>query len=186
MEDKKELLDYLEENIRFFNNVDKKVFVLLKQNRLNVKDYAIVTPFLKQVVEYALVVDILEDEFDEINDIYDDLMKICEICNCCGLLLGILIDENCMHPTIENYINSLNGTLLREDIFLMLYSLIDKFTMLDDIEDYEKYEDYSYDLVCEEQRMEKLKYLTDLRNNISIIDDSTYELLDFTLKYILF
>jgi len=185
MEEKKQLLDYLEQNMKFFN-VSKKIFDLLKKEKLNIDDYILLTPLLKQITDYALVANILEDEMDEVYEFYDDLGEILGICNSCDCLVNVLIEEKCDHPTIKNFINCLNGISLRTDIFSIAYSIVDNLLYPSDFGISEDEDEYYSDVKYMEKSDLELDEFIDLRNSISMINEPTCKLLDFLFKYILF
>lgn len=187
MEEKLEILNYLEENINLFESVDKKVFELLSKKETSEEDKYIVMPFLKQVSEYALVASIIDEaEMNYIYDIYcDELCDIFEFCNHCSCLIEILIEDGYNNPSINNYKNSKNGIIIREKISTIMYKIMEIIALPTDTESEELDEEESSIAYMQLENTIGNLY-ANISKSIATIDEPIYDVLDFLIKYILF
>ena len=147
--DKEECLTYLQESIKYFDNVTIKDFQLLSvldSESLSIMDTDVyqVTPLLKQICDYSLICCVFEDyEIDKLekcsyknNKInFDEILELSEIC--CDYIVALL-GEECSHPSILKKLNLTNGfgyISTFNDNIMNLLNIIDDSNLCDSILD---------------------------------------------------
>lgn len=116
---KTELLEYLLNNIECFHDVSIEDFNLLaslETDELGLVNEKVskITPLLKQICEYSIIKDIINNEdlsemeayIDEDDDMLDDIIDIVEICS---QYVEELIKGDCHHPSVLLITDQING-----------------------------------------------------------------------------
>lgn len=116
---KTELLEYLLNNIECFHDVSIEDFNLLaslETDELGLVNEKVskITPLLKQICEYSIIKDIINNDdlsemeayIDEDDDMLDDIIDIVEICS---QYVEELIKDDCHHPSVLLITDQING-----------------------------------------------------------------------------